>query len=83
MQGKGTRRVGKKWTSSQNSQQATESCLISSAPVAEPNLHQIFGIEDPHVTHISQPVAPIASTPFRIRDVHIHVQLPKTSECGD
>ena len=83
MQGKDTRRVAKKVTSSQNSQQATESInTTSSAPIADPNLYEIFGISDPHVAHITQPVAPIASAPFRIRDVQIHLSCPRTSDCG-
>ena len=83
MQGKGTRRVRKKAASSQNSQQATGNNIISSAPAAKPNLYEVFGISDSHVAHINQPVAPIASAPFRIRDFQIHHRLPRTNKCGD
>lgn len=83
MQGKGSRRVGKKAASSQNSQQAAENNIISSAPAVEPNLYEVFGISDPSQANISQPVAPITSAPFRIRDVQIHLGLPRKSDCGD
>ena len=78
MQRNDTKRNAKQIDSSQNNPATGDDNIISSAPTAQPNLHEAFGIPKNFVVHSSQPVGQGGTgIPFRIRDVQIHLGMTK------
>ena len=66
--------------SSQNASTDIQDNIKSSAPTAQPNLREIFGLQHTNVAHSSQP-SPSTNASFPIRDIHVHLGLSSTTNC--